>query len=111
MAIRTLLQKFLHRLKNPILREGEARRVVFFYPGEEGTYLDQCRVKIFTNGVVEVSSKQENTMCHIQNCEILWSYKIEGEEREAKVRLLRSKQLASPDKIITPTQINTPDEP
>ena len=82
-------------MSSPI-RQGQARRVVFFYPGEEGTYLDHCQVSVFSNGIVEVTSNEENTMCHIQNCEILWSYQPKKKEgKEPTVRLLRSKHHAN----------------
>ncbi len=40
-----------------ILKHAQAMRVVFFYPGEEGTYVDDCMVTLFENGVVHLRSK------------------------------------------------------
>jgi hypothetical protein len=54
-----------------VLRQGPAMRVIFFYPGEEGTYVDNAEVTLFENGVVHIASQQEETTTHLQNCEIL----------------------------------------
>jgi len=64
-------------------------RVIFFYPGEEGTYVDNAQVTLYENGVVHIRSSQEETTTHLQNCEILWRFHVEGEERANKVRLLK----------------------
>lgn len=54
------------------LREGEALRVIFYYPGEEPTYLDDAFVVVFRNGLVEVEHRNEHVSTHVQNVEILW---------------------------------------
>jgi hypothetical protein len=74
-----------------VLRKGHAMRVIFFYPGEEGTYIDNADVTIFENGIVHLKSNLEETTTHLQNCEILWRFKVEAEERNApnKIRLLK----------------------
>lgn len=74
-----------------VLKEGPAMRVIFFYPGEEGTYVDNANVKLFENGIVHIRSQQEETTTHLQNCEILWRFEVEAEERANKVRLLKPK--------------------
>ena len=66
-------------------------RVIFFYPGEEGTYIDHAYVTLFENGIVHIQSSQEETTTHLQNCEILWRFETEAEERTPKVRLLKPK--------------------
>ena len=33
-----------------VLKQGKAKRVVFYYPGEEGTYIEDADVKVFQNG-------------------------------------------------------------
>jgi len=67
-------------------------RVIFFYPGEEGTYVDHANVILFENGIVHIYSAQEETTTHLQNCEILWKFELEKEDRAAsKVRLLKPK--------------------
>src|SRR4051812_23384970 len=71
------------------LKKGRAMRVIFFYPGEEGTYIDNADVTLFENGIVYIASNQEETTTHLQNCEILWQFEQEGEERANKVRLLK----------------------
>ncbi len=55
-----------------VLREGQAERVVFYYPGEDGTYLDGAYVRVYKNGMVDVFHARENLSCHIQNAEIIW---------------------------------------
>lgn len=66
-------------------------RVIFFYPGEEGTYVDNAQVTLYENGAVHIQSNQEETTTHLQNCEILWRFETEAEERVNKVRLLKPK--------------------
>ncbi len=76
-----------------ILKRGQAMRVIFFYPGEEGTYVDNAEVTLFENGLVHLRSPLEETTTHLQNCEILWRFKVEGEDRVGpggnKLRLLK----------------------
>lgn len=75
-----------------ILKSGPAMRVIFFYPGEEGTYVDQCDVTVYENGIVYLRSPHEETCMHLQNCEILWKFHVETDERAiSKVRLLKPK--------------------
>lgn len=77
-----------------IIKKGPAMRVIFFYPGEEGTYIDNAEVTLFENGIVHIRSPQEETTTHLQNCEILWNYELESDERGNKVRLLKLKSEA-----------------
>ena len=74
-----------------IVAQGQAMRVIFFYPGEEGTYVDYPQVHLYENGMVHIHSAQEETTTHLSNCEILWRYEVEGEDTSPKVRLLRPK--------------------
>lgn len=74
-----------------VLRKGHAMRVIFFYPGEEGTYVDHADVTLFENGIIHIQSNQEETTTHLQNCEILWRFEVDGEDRANKVRLLKPK--------------------
>lgn len=74
-----------------ILKRGAAMRVIFFYPGEEGTYVDNATVTLYENGIVHIRSSQEETTTHLQNCEILWSFETEADDRANKVRLLKPK--------------------
>jgi hypothetical protein len=73
-----------------VLRKGAAMRVIFFYPGEEGTYVDNAEVTLYENGIVHITSNQEESTTHLQNCEILWQFETEAEDRSTKVRLIRS---------------------
>lgn len=66
-------------------------RVIFFYPGEEGTYVDNAEVTLYDNGIVHIKSAQEESTTHLQNCEILWKFEVEAEDRTQKVRLLKPK--------------------
>lgn len=74
-----------------IVRKGPAMRVIFFYPGEEGTYVDHADVTLYENGIVHIKSNQEETTTHLQNCEILWHFETDADERTNKVRLLKPK--------------------
>jgi hypothetical protein len=74
-----------------VLKKGHAMRVIFFYPGEEGTYVDNANVTLYENGIVHIRSSQEETTTMLQNCEILWNFELESEERQPKVRLLKPK--------------------
>ena len=74
-----------------ILKRGPAMRVIFFYPGEEGTYVDNAQVTLYENGIIHIASNQEETTTHLQNCEILWRFEVDGEDRANKVRLLKPK--------------------
>ncbi len=74
-----------------ILKQGHAMRVIFFYPGEEGTYVDNADVTLFENGIIHIRSNQEETTTHLQNCEILWRFETDAsvDDRANKVRLLK----------------------
>lgn len=65
---------FLKR-KPTVLKQGRAVRVVFFYPGEEGTYVDQPDVTIYETGAVHIKNVQEETTTHLRFCEVIWDYK------------------------------------
>jgi hypothetical protein len=89
-----------------IIKQGSAMRVIFFYPGEEGTYVDHANVTLYENGIVHISSHQEETTTHLQNCEILWRFETEAEERVNKVRLLKPKPEPKPESAIIKVQPN-----
>lgn len=74
-----------------VLKKGPAMRVIFFYPGEEGTYVDNADVTLYENGIIHIRSQQEETTTHLQNCEILWRFEVEAEDRANKLRLLKPK--------------------
>lgn len=74
-----------------VIKRGPAMRVIFFYPGEEGTYVDHANVTLYENGIVHIDSNQEETTTHLQNCEILWRFETDADERANKVRLLKPK--------------------
>jgi hypothetical protein len=74
-----------------VLKKGSAMRVIFFYPGEEGTYVDNADVTLYENGIVQIKSAQEETTTHLQNCEILWNFQVDGEDGQGKLRLLKPK--------------------
>ncbi len=73
------------------IKRGSAMRVIFFYPGEEGTYVDNSEVTLFENGIVHIRSSQEETTTHLQNCEILWRFETDADDRASKLRLLKPK--------------------
>lgn len=55
------------------LQSGPAQRVIFYYTGEEPTFVEDAFVTVFRNGAVEVLHRQEHVSTHIQNVEILWT--------------------------------------
>jgi|SRR5690606_10717327 len=76
-----------------ILKHAQAMRVVFFYPGEEGTYVDNCMVTLFENGVVHLRAKTEETTTHLHHCEILWRYEVPTDATKGsdKLRVVKFK--------------------
>jgi hypothetical protein len=81
-----------------VLKKGPAMRVIFFYPGEEGTYVDHAEVTLYENGIIHIQSNQEETTTHLQNCEILWRFETDADDRSSKVRLLKKAEpRANPD--------------
>src|SRR6478736_4654241 len=91
-----------------ILKKGPAMRVIFFYPGEEGTYVDNAEVVLYDNGIVHITSNQDETTTHLQNCEILWRFETDAEERTNKVRLLKPKTDSRPSEETTSKTENKP---
>ena len=56
------------------IKNGMAKRIIFYYPKEEGTYMDNVYVSLHDNGLVNFSTEDETGSTHISNCEILWTY-------------------------------------
>jgi hypothetical protein len=54
------------------LQEGPAHRVIFYYQGEDPTFLEDAFVTLYRNGVVEVKHRNEHVSTHVQNVEISW---------------------------------------
>ena len=54
------------------LKTGRASKVVFFYAGEEGTYISNCMVTLYSNGIAHVTNDMEEITTHISNIEIVW---------------------------------------
>ena len=72
-----------------VLKQGMAQRVIFFYPGEEGTYVDHVHVTLYENGMVFIQSRNEETSTQLGNCEILWRFETEAEDRSGKSKVVR----------------------
>ncbi len=66
--------EFWQKLKRAwfALDSGAAHRVIFYYYGEEPTYLEEAFVTVYRNGMVEVKHRNEHVSTHVQNVEILW---------------------------------------
>jgi len=65
---------FLKNFFRPaVLHEGVASRVVFYFPLEDGTYLDNPHVVVYKNGIVEIRHDMERVTTHVQNLEIIWA--------------------------------------
>ncbi len=79
---------FWQRISRQIfaLQQGAATRVIFYYQGEEPTYLDDAYVTVFRNGMVEVLHRNEHVSTHMQNIEILW--KGSGSQPSGQARAL-----------------------
>ena len=92
-----------------VIKKGPAMRVIFFYPGEEGTYVDHADVTLYENGIVHIVSNQEETTTHLQNCEILWRFETDAEDRANKVRLLKPK-MSEPRSEESPSKSETKPE-
>lgn len=77
-----------------VLKHATAMRVIFFYPGEEGTYVDGPTVTLFENGIVHIRAKNEETTTHLQHCEILWRYEAVDETGKGgnKLRVVKFKK-------------------
>lgn len=60
------------------LHTGPAHRVIFYYYGEDPTYLEDAYVTVYRNGVVEVIHRNEHVSTHAQNVEILWKGERNG---------------------------------
>jgi hypothetical protein len=82
----TLWQRFVRNWYS--LQEGDALRVIFYYGGEEPTYLDDAFVTVFRNGMVEVHHRNEHVSTHVQNVEILWKGKNGGTSSQARALTL-----------------------
>jgi hypothetical protein len=91
-----------------VLKHAQAMRVVFFYPGEEGTYVDDCMVTLFENGVVHLRAKSEETTTHLHHCEILWRYEVPlskgqpGKDGNLRVLKFKSRDNGGADGVTKP---------
>ena len=75
---------------NRILKQGPALRVVFFYAGEEGTYVDHVpHVTLYENGIVHIMTEHEETTTHLQNCEIIWAFDLKAATQVSPLKLIR----------------------
>ena len=63
------------------LKHGRAERIIFYYYGEDPTYLDDAYVTVYRNGVVEVEHRNEHVTTHAHNVEILWNNRLSGSGR------------------------------
>jgi hypothetical protein len=79
------------------LKRGPAHRVIFYYPGEEPTYLDDAFVTVFRNGVVEVEHRNEHVSTHVQNVEILWKNRSPQPGTSGRSLSLVKQEDASPE--------------
>lgn len=73
-----------------IIKQGPAQRVIFYYPGEEGTYIEAPVVTLYENGMVHIVSHEEEVTTHVKNCEILW--RTHAGDPNQKFRVLRFEQ-------------------
>ena len=52
-------------------------------PGQDfnGVTVDNATVTLYENGILHIVSAQEETTTHLQNCEVLWRFEVDGEDR------------------------------
>jgi hypothetical protein len=93
-----------------IIKKGPAMRVIFFYPGEEGTYVDNAHVTLYENGIIHIESSQEETTTHLQNCEILWHFETDADDRSSKLRLLKPKSSGASSSDRAPSATTSSDD-
>ena len=99
-----MFDRIFRRDHMKVIKRGQAMRVIFFYPGEEGTYVESADVTLYENGIVHIRSNQEETTTHLQNCEILWRFETDADERANKVRLLKPKVDVRPLEDLPPVK-------
>jgi len=66
-----LLKRWILRKK--ILRSGRAQHVVFYFPGERISYLEDAFVTVYHSGVVEIDHPTESLITHLHNTAIVWN--------------------------------------
>lgn len=79
-----------------IVKAGFAARVVFYYPGEDGTYLDGAWVRIYDSGIVDINHPREQVTTHIKNVEVVW--KNHRRLKQARTFTLHSFEQDRPNK-------------
>jgi hypothetical protein len=72
------------------LQKGPAHRVIFYYQGEDPTFLEDAYVVIYRNGVVEVEHRSEHVSTHAQNVEILWKNRPAVAAKTRSLSLVKS---------------------
>jgi len=77
------------------LQSGPAHRVIFYYYGEDPTYLEDAHVTVYRNGVVEVLHRNEHVSTHAQNVEILWK-NLPGKGGQGRALSLVKSDASSP---------------
>lgn len=68
------IETAIYRLRMPI-EEGDAARIIFWYPGEEGTFVENVYVEVYPDGVVTFENDDGRSTTNLKNCEILWSFR------------------------------------
>jgi hypothetical protein len=77
--LKGLVLKFKTVRKEPklnvaVLKHAKAMRVIFYYPEQEATFIDQAWVTLFENGIVHIKSNLEETTSHLSHVEIIWKF-------------------------------------
>lgn len=80
---------FFSKPKKDILRWGKAARVIFYYPLDEETYIDNPTVTMYRNGIVEIKHHKEEVTTHIQNIEIVWTLREDSSPKSRTLTLHR----------------------
>lgn len=79
-----------------VLKQGQAMRVIFYSAVDEYSYIDQALVTLWSNGIVHIKAKNEETTTHLHNCEILWRFESDDKSEKTKVLHLRDANRREP---------------
>jgi hypothetical protein len=81
-----------------ILKTGKAERVHFYYPGEDGTFIENPVVILYENGIVHIRADHEESTTNLLHCEIIW--KLSRSEERSPTRDDSGKLLEFPRRLL-----------
>jgi len=81
-----------------VLKKGKAQKVIFFYPGEEGSFISEVDVILLANGITHLRNLNEDITTHISNIEIIWHDTQNRTDSIAKVHYIHPSHWADQNK-------------